>query len=324
MKLLLATALVATSLYAVSPASAFEPTCDDNTPTIVGTPGDDTVLGTPGDDVIMSFEGNDDIDAGGGNDLVCAGEGDDTVLGGDGSDRLFAGSGDDVLRSDDWGAGHHWNRVGGDFLSGGPGSDDLRLDSRNGAAYAGYGHDWMMLIPSAIDGRAYGEEGNDRIHAEAVPGVVLDAGRGRDHISTWLENHVRGFQWWGAQGRDELTFQTWGLDVPRGTEITMANGRLRVDGRRMGSYDGIEEFEPTDSVGLRWVFRGTPRLDDFEVEGSLAKSLDARTFGANDVVQGTTGRDRLDLGSGRDKARAGRGRDVCISAERAMGCEVRR
>src|ERR687891_394171 len=64
-------------------------TCEGETATIVGTPGNDNnIVGTSDRDVIAALGGNDRVRALDGNDLVCGGEGNDVISGGGGNDRL--------------------------------------------------------------------------------------------------------------------------------------------------------------------------------------------------------------------------------------------
>jgi hypothetical protein len=114
--LVLAIAVVV-RLSPAPPAAAAEPqdTCTFNTPTIVGTPGNDRLQGTKGPDVIAGLGGNDTIRGQGGDDIMCGGAGNDTLVGGNGSDVLDGGAGADRLRGD----------AGADTLDGGPGVDIL-------------------------------------------------------------------------------------------------------------------------------------------------------------------------------------------------------
>lgn len=66
-----------------APSAQAVATCFGQTPTIVGTEGDDTLNGTAGDDVIVGLGGNDVIRGLEGNDTICAGAGDDDVAGDD-------------------------------------------------------------------------------------------------------------------------------------------------------------------------------------------------------------------------------------------------
>jgi len=55
--------LLAVAVPVASSASASHvPKCMDETPTIVGTQGDDVIVGTSDDDVIVGLGGNDTID----------------------------------------------------------------------------------------------------------------------------------------------------------------------------------------------------------------------------------------------------------------------
>jgi Ca2+-binding RTX toxin-like protein len=72
-------------------------TCEGETATIVGTPGDDELVGTEDRDVIAALEGDDEIQGLGGDDLLCGDEGNDTMFGGDGDDIMEGDEGDDNM-----------------------------------------------------------------------------------------------------------------------------------------------------------------------------------------------------------------------------------
>ena len=80
-----------------SASASHVPSACDETPTIVGTAGDDVLVGTSDDDVIVGLGGNDTIDGLGGIDLICGNEGNDDIDGGPGIDGLVGGPGDDRL-----------------------------------------------------------------------------------------------------------------------------------------------------------------------------------------------------------------------------------
>src|SRR5262245_40208025 len=77
--LALAVALAIVVPAGSSASSSQLPKCLDETPTIVGTPGDDFLVGTRDDDVIVGLEGNDVIEGIGGIDLICGNEGNDQI-----------------------------------------------------------------------------------------------------------------------------------------------------------------------------------------------------------------------------------------------------
>src|SRR5918999_4375827 len=92
-------------------------TCDGQTTTKTGTPGDDVTTGTEGPDVIAALGGDDYVRGGPsgapGADVMCGGDGHDLLLGMGGADRLFGGPGNDGLHG----------RFGDDTQRGGPGRD---------------------------------------------------------------------------------------------------------------------------------------------------------------------------------------------------------
>jgi Ca2+-binding RTX toxin-like protein len=119
-------------------------TCEGETATIVGTPGNDNnIVGTSGPDVIAALEGNDRVRALDGNDLVCGGEGNDVINGGRGNDRLDGSSGNDQLHGS----------VGNDELLGLTGNDRLFGEDNDDRLHGGLDNDQLN-----------GGPGNDRLN----------------------------------------------------------------------------------------------------------------------------------------------------------------
>ena len=105
--------------------------------TITGTARAETLQGTPGRDVICGLGGKDILLGHGGNDRLLGGDGPDILDGGAGADALYGGAGNDYLTgtmgSDrllgGTGADFMHSRDGlVDFVDGGPGVDDSRID----------------------------------------------------------------------------------------------------------------------------------------------------------------------------------------------------
>jgi PKD repeat protein len=119
-------------------------TCEGETATIVGTPGNDNnIVGTSGPDVIAALEGNDRVRALGGNDLVCGGEGNDVINGGPGNDRLDGSSDNDELHGS----------MGSDELLGLTGNDRLFGEDNDDRLHGGLDNDQLN-----------GGPGNDRLN----------------------------------------------------------------------------------------------------------------------------------------------------------------
>jgi Ca2+-binding RTX toxin-like protein len=126
------------------------PTCEGETATIVGTPGNDNnIVGTSDRDVIAALGGNDRVRALGGNDLVCGGEGNDVISGGPGNDRLF---GDEPNGQGTAGADRIGGGIGNDFIDGRAGNDRLDGYTGNDRLYGSTGSDQLN-----------GGAGNDRL-----------------------------------------------------------------------------------------------------------------------------------------------------------------
>lgn len=106
-------------------------TCNDLTPTIIGTAGDETIPGTAGPDVIAGLggadqirglEGDDTICGGNGDDIIGGGPGNDTLSGDGGNDRMLGGNDDDRVDGGD-GADELFGNDGSDALLGGADND---------------------------------------------------------------------------------------------------------------------------------------------------------------------------------------------------------
>jgi PKD repeat protein len=109
-------------------------TCEGETATIVGTPGNDNnIVGTSGRDVIAALEGNDRVRALDGYDLVCGGEGNDIINGGAGNDRLDGSAGNDRLHGS----------LGSDELLGLTGNDQLFGEGDNDRLHGGLDNDQL-------------------------------------------------------------------------------------------------------------------------------------------------------------------------------------
>lgn len=156
------------------------PDCNGQTPTIVGTSGDDTLVGTDGDDVIAGLGGNDSIDGLRGDDLICGGAGDDTIDAGrgddtvvdlDGHNTVHGSFGDDTITLGD---GDDWVNAGPqhDTVDAGNGTNTVFGDKGHDTIVTGDGDDW-------IDGNQY-----DDIIDAGNGNNYVDGGAGNDTITT--------------------------------------------------------------------------------------------------------------------------------------------
>ena len=98
-----------------------------DSPTRVGTAGNDVINGTPGRDIIVAIGGNDTINGNDGNDVICGGDGADTINGGNGADVVDGGAGPDSIFGSD----------GNDTLDGGAQNDSIRGDGGNDTCTSG-------------------------------------------------------------------------------------------------------------------------------------------------------------------------------------------
>jgi Ca2+-binding RTX toxin-like protein len=152
-------------------------TCEGETATIVGTPGNDNnIVGTSGRDVIAALGGDDRIRALDGNDLVCGGGGNDVIDGGQGNNRLF---GDEPNEEEGTaGADRIEGGTGSDFIDGGAGNDVLDGSTGNDEVHGSMGSD--RLVGFTGNDQLFGEDNDD----------VLDGGSDNDQLNGGAGNDV--------------------------------------------------------------------------------------------------------------------------------------
>ena len=152
-------------------------TCEGETATIVGTPGNDNnIVGTSDRDVIAALGGNDRVRALDGNDLVCGGEGNDVIDGGPGNNRLF---GDEPNEEEGTaGADRIEGGTGSDFIDGGAGNDDIDGSTGNDEVHGSMGSD--RLVGFTGNDQLFGEDNDD----------VLDGGSDNDQLNGGAGNDV--------------------------------------------------------------------------------------------------------------------------------------
>lgn len=273
---------------------------------VVGSAQDDRITGSPYDDSIWS------------------GRGSDVVSGADGDDELFPDAGifDHVLADSE-----DRDHVSPDMVEGGAGHDTIWSPSGQIVIDAGEGDDDVDVdrwqVHGAADGsRISGGAGDDSIVAQLVRGLQVRGGSGDDQITHSVFDQPGAVTTLGGAGDDHLTLVTWDAGIAADDRVTVdrQRSRLRINST-VGRMSGYERYW-LRGPGNHWLYRGTDGRDRVTARG--AKSLTAHTFAGRDRVEGTDGRDHLDLGRGRDRAGGRVGRDTCLNAERATGCEVRR
>lgn len=286
---------------------------------IYGDEGRDTLYGDGGD-VSGSTEGQrlfggDDVDSlfawsadtttvGGKGDQLFGGGGGDFLYGNLSDELLFGESGADYLGGD-WAAGPDYQRNqnavttgGDDTLLGGAGQDQ---------AYGGGGND---VIRGGADGDwLEGQDGNDKLlGGGGIDFLVLDV---NPNFSEQLDGH-------GSTAPDD-----------NATDILMINGTTGDDVIRIGSVGGrlrvsLEDpGTPANNVEVfaDWTAAGVPLVEQFRVAGlagddviEFENSLDltalisrSRDFvtqidggPGNDLLIGSSARDRIDGGRGSD------------------------
>jgi Ca2+-binding RTX toxin-like protein len=178
----------------IADGSATGTIANDDTCTIVGTPGPDVLVGTSGDDDICGLGGNDVItggsghdtlrgdagddvvDGGSGNDVIDGGSGHNRIVGGSGRDAITTGDGNDVIDLgtdadtvvDAGGANGIQAGSGDDTVTSGAGADVVDMGSGNDVADVGDGNNQVLL-----------GSGDDSVTAGSGDDVI-DGGTGLD------------------------------------------------------------------------------------------------------------------------------------------------
>ena len=278
-----------------APAAAASLLCGAQTPTIVGTPGDDVINGTPGNDVIAGLGGNDVINGLGGNDFICGGDGNDTLNGGDGNDTFFGDAGDDTI---DGGSGHN-------SLSYVLATNGVQVDLSTGRA-TGQGNDTLSHITDLFGGQF-----NDQLIGDAQANFIagdggsdtLAGGAGNDFLETLGLGSPRSFLI-GGPGNDQLLDTTGGafadyLDC-QGLDVNLQMGTANCGGQGTDSLDSVDNV-----LGSQF--------DDTIVGNDNANII----FGeaGNDTISGVGGNDLITAGDGNDTIDGGAGTNTASFAD---------
>ncbi len=231
-------------------------------------------------DTITTQDGNDLIRSGGGDDRVTAGGGKDILFAGDGNDNLDGGAGDDVIVGN----------AGSDTINGGEGSDTLAFV---GDALTQTGVNVNLALGRGEDADAQGDRYTNVENITATPfddtlegdeGInVLQAGDGDDALlgnggTDILAPGAGTDRVDGGEGSDTVDY----ADLFLGIHVDLVQGTaFHLDG----------DYAPT---GI------TDTL--VSIENVRGTAFDDRILGNSEdnLVLGSMGRDRLDLGGGHD------------------------
>lgn len=188
--LLVASMLISGLILAPTAAIADVPLCFGQTPTIIGTPGDDdlTPMATNGPDVVAGLEGDDTLVGFDGDDLLCGNEGFDLIFPGADNDQIDGGlDGNavyfpfapepmfiDLFSGIATGEGND-QIVNVDNLFAGPFSDDIFGNGASNLIFGNNGNDHIQGFDNAdwLVGDGGTEPGND----------LLEGGPGFDWVS---------------------------------------------------------------------------------------------------------------------------------------------
>jgi len=313
---------------------------NDGNDDIDGGPGNDILDGQGGSDGVTAREGHDSISGGGGDDTLYPGMGTDSANGGDGTDTVdyndvtdagmfinlpddFAGGGsggNDQLTSIENAIGSQFSDdiIGTDginFLSGGPGDDDLYPRAGDDNLFGGDGFDFVNYLSqpgpaviSLISGTATGV-GNDTLNSfEGVRGTQGNDSIYGDDSANQLDGH---------DGNDTI-YPNLGDDTVvggAGSDTVSFFGANSSSGVNVNLQTGTATGHGNDSLNSIANIEGTPFADTLVATlGATASTIYA--YGGSDhtsIEDGSTG-DFHDCGAGTDYARAD-------SGDGGAGCE---
>ncbi len=293
-------------------------TCNDMSPNIAGTTGDDDIAGSTADDVVVGLGGDDYISGYYGNDELCGGNGVDTILGHDGNDYINGEGGADTL---DGGPGSDgiYGDDGGDVLVGSAGIDTLRGDNGDDRLEGGTGND--TLIGSDHDDVVYGGDGNDAVRGNAG-NDTLYGDAGNDTV-------------YGFTGSDTLYGSTGDDDIRGGDDNDILNGDDGIDTLDGGNHitnppgdecndtsgayvsncesGSVRDFSCKD---VKATVIGTPLDDTFigtsgdDVMVGLGGDDELTGMNGNDLLCGGTGNDTLSGNYGADQLEGQEDNDI--------------
>ncbi len=214
-------------------------------------------------DMVTTGSGNDLVDSGGGADTITAGEGNDIIRGGAGADEIRGGGGSDTVSFD--GDPDTETGVIVDLTAGtGRGADAQGDGYQNVENVDGTPFDDVLygsLVANVLSGRG----GNDRLYG-GFDNDILAPGTGSDRVDGGLG--------WDTVRYGDLEAGIW-LDLSRG--ITRI---LDIDGIPTGYVDHLISIENVEGTAFADMIMGDHK---------------------DNLVLGTPGHDRIDLGDGRDR-----------------------
>ena len=214
----------------------------------------DRLYGGAGKDLLVGQRSADYLNGGIDKDTLRGDAGQDTLLGGNGWDRLLGGADNDLLRGGngrDYLAGHsgadvldggaHADRLfgggGNDTLKGGTGTDLLNGGSGNDLLFGGGGND--TLLGGTGRDRLLGQAGDDQLTGGAYADTfVFHQGYGNDTITDFSVGQDRIQIGRGANGLDDLTFNTLGDDI----QINFADVTILVENTTLAELDSADNF----------------------------------------------------------------------------------
>jgi Ca2+-binding RTX toxin-like protein len=255
-------------------------TCNGQTATIIGTPGNDTIYGTAGADVIVAGAGGDTIYGYGGNDVICAEDGYDTIIPGLGNDWIDGGTGGNVLDYSTAATSMTIDLATGDAT--GSGTDTF--SNVNDAYGSGSFDDWITgnssnnyIVGWGGNDHISGGDGNDNLQGYDDDDV-LEGGLGNDTLN-------------GNAGNDTLSYE----QAPAAITVSIAASGGQATGG--AGTDNASSFESI--IGSAYADQLTGNAGANNILGGAGNDTITASDG-NDTLVGGPGQDILHGGSGND------------------------
>lgn len=286
--------------------------CFGQTPTRVGTEGDDEIFAGSFSEVIDGLGGNDTIHLGGGqgSHLACGGTGNDHIIG-DGGDEANGGPGDDILE-----------RIDYVTYKGAPAAVEVDLEA--GTATGGHGNDTIsgaigvqgsqyadVLLGNDADN--FFDPGSDEMGRQA--GDVIDGRGGNDTLSSFGESASLS----GGSGDDRICgLMLGGTTIDGGPGDDFIGVAYASPDNQPSELDGGPGSDWFDVLAARCDFSSGPWRIDLEENTASWRDGPAlpvtgienvRTGRATDILIGDEGPNVLIGGGKADVLRGGGGDD---------------
>ncbi|WP_192985252.1 peroxidase family protein [Pseudomonas sp. EggHat1] len=301
--------------------------------TLVGTSGSEMMQGSDGDDTLNGMGGDDTLEGGAGNDRLNGGTGADTMMGGAGGDIYWVDHVDDRV-TEHAGEGTDQARTTLSSYTLGANVENLWYYGTESFTGSGNGLDNIMVSGGSSD-RLNGREGADRMVGGASDDiywvdhvgdrVIEQVGEGTDQVRTTLSSYTLGANvenlWY--YGTESFTGTGNALDniLQGSTGNDRLNGREGADRMVGGAGDDIYWVDHVGDRVIEQVGEGTDQVRTMLSSYTLGANVENLWYygtesftgtgnALDNILQGSTGNDRLNGREGSDRTVGGAGDDI--------------